>query len=137
MGVRGNSIFSNISILKARFNFKNKVNDSFWQLNEYFLRSITSGFEAMAINIWWVNEYINFPKQLQNSVFKIIIFNTARNAWYLQTFPPPVLFFFVTFTFQSFYILCQIICSVFTNLQFRFQNVKFWFYFANIILQWL
>ena len=100
------------------------------------MRGIISGFEVMPIlNVWWVNDYVNFPKQLQNSVFKSAIFCTARNAWYLQTFPPRVLLIFVTFTFQSFYMLILLICSVFTNLQFRFQNVKFWFHHPSVTVK--
>ena len=99
---------------------ENTVNTfSFWQLNDYFLSSVISRFKVTAIlNVCWVNVYINFLKQLQNSAFKNAAIITAGNAW----FPPWVTFIFMTFTFQSFCLFCQIICSVFTNLHFRFQN---------------
>ena len=99
---------------------ENTVNTfSFWQLNDYFLSSVISRFKVTAIlNVCWVNVYINFLKQFQNSAFKNAAIINAGNAW----FPPWVMFIFMTFTFQSFCLFCQIICSVFTNLQFRFQN---------------
>ena len=66
MGIRRNSIFGNINIFKAQFSLDNTVNIfSFWQLSGYFLRGIIIGFEAMGIlNVWRVDDYINFAKQL-------------------------------------------------------------------------